>query len=61
LFAYEVTGGGVMIAAASFEALDGNSGTAAAIADAALKGTDLLLLSDVDDVTTLDAADFAFI
>ena len=62
IFAYEnSTTGFVHIAVASFEAADDNSGGAAAIADGALKGTDLVILTGVTDVTTLDANDFDFI
>jgi hypothetical protein len=62
LFAYEnSTTGFVHIAAASFEAADDNNAAAAVIADGALKGTDLVILSGVVDVTTLTAANFDFI
>lgn len=62
LFGYENSStGAVHIAAASFEAADNNSGGAAAIADAALKGTDLVVLSGVTDVTTLTAANIDFV
>ena len=48
------------IAAASFEAADNNAG-AAAIADSALKGTDLVILSGVTDVTTVAADNIDFV
>ena len=62
IFAYEnSTTGLVTIAAASFEAADAEDGGADVIADAALKGTDLLTLTGVTDVTTLTADHFTFI
>jgi len=62
IFAYEnSTTGKVHIAAASFENADNNSGGAAVIADNDLKGTDLVVLTGVTDVTTLTAGDFDFI
>jgi hypothetical protein len=62
LFAYEnSTTGFVTLAAASFEAADDNNASAAAIADAALKGADLLTISGVTDVTTITAANVDFI
>jgi hypothetical protein len=62
IFAYEnSTTGFVHIAAASFENADANDGAAAAIIDDDLKGTDLMVFTDVTDVTTLTAGDFDFI
>jgi hypothetical protein len=62
LFAYENSStGSVHIAAASFEAADNNAGGAAAIADSALKGTDLVILSGVTDVTTVAADNIDFV
>ncbi|MEP3895165.1 MAG: DUF4214 domain-containing protein [Litorimonas sp.] len=61
VFAYEKTGGGVNIAIANFAAADANGGVAAATGANNLEGADLVTLTGVSDVTTLTAADFAFI
>ena len=62
LFAYEnSTTGVVHVAVASFNAADDEDGGADVIDDGILNGTDLVSLSGVTDVTTLDAADFNFI
>jgi Ca2+-binding RTX toxin-like protein len=61
VFAYEITGGGVGIAIANFAAADDNTAGAAATGVANLESAELAVLVGVNDVTTLTAADFAFI
>ena len=61
LFGYERTGGGVGISIARFGAAQDASATAAAAVSGRLVAAEVAFLEDIDDITTLTAADFAII